>query len=342
MKIVAKIMVVAWLLLTRYSANAATEQTSTHVQASEKCASVITCQPVPCIPQKQANQGTPNVTRAPKTGNPNTNIYIDCAPYAFTTYSSGHWRSESHVKASTKQESESFWALIIKAAKDIVPLFQTLLWLLFSSILIWYYRNELTQLINAIINRIISGSEIETPWFKLKGLQTQTPEQQAKKAERDFAEVNEPEIAIQPTTPTRTEVTPEVLRAKSFQAEDLALRAIQAEYGVPISRQLQAGQNLPLDGVFVKEGTAYIVEVKYSRGSYATGRVQMLLSHMLAGITKFHWRNVKLLLAVVYDDTVDLEKEQTRLAEAVKDSVVDVEIRCFSFKHLAAKFGIAQ
>lgn len=342
MKIVAKILVVAWLLLTQYSAHAAPDQTSTTVHASEKYASVVTCQPVPCIPQKQATQDTPNVTRAPKSGIPTTNIYINCAPSAFTTYSAGHYSNELHIKASTKQEIDSFWALIIKAAKDIVPLFQTLMWLLFSSILIWFYRKELTKLLNAIINRIISGSAIKTPWFTLEGLQTQSPEQQAKKAERDFLEENEPEIAIEPKTSTRTEISPEVLRARSFQAEDLALRAIQAEYGVPISRQLQAGQNMPLDGVFVKDGTAYIVEVKYSRGSYTTGRVLMLLSHILAGITKFHWRNVKLLLAVVYDDTVDPDKEQTRLIEAVKDYVVDVEIRCFSFKDLAAKFGIAQ
>jgi hypothetical protein len=259
------------------------------------------------------------------------NIYINCSPSSFDIYTSSRYKNAMASKIDKK--GDGWLSLISKIAKDIVPLLQTFLWFTLISVVLLVYRKQIEALVEAIRKRVESGSGLKVGFVSIEAdLHPQSPEQQAIKVKQEVTEAT--------TTTTTAAPVPPNLSTRSFLAEDLALRVIQSEYGVPINRQLQAGQNMTFDGVFAKDKASYIVQVKYSRGTYSTSRALMQITQILAGITKYHWKNVTLILAVVFDDSVDLEMEQRRLSEAVKDCGVMVDVRCFSFKHLAKQFGV--
>jgi len=145
-----------------------------------------------------------------------------------------------------------------------------------------------------------------------------------------------------PLSPSPSTFVPrDDLRTSYFQAEDLALRAIQAEYNTPISRQLQAGRDMQFDGFFAKGGTAHIVEVKYSKRPYPTRQILQIVDKIFAGIGRYGWRNVKVIIAVVYgDSSIDLNQRKDDSSKTIEDYEVAVEIRCFSIEQLAQQFGV--
>ena len=55
----------------------------------------------------------------------------------------------------------------------------------------------------------------------------------------------------------------EVLAERSIEAENLALRAVQAKVNVPISRNVALKKNFIVDGAFVLDGVLTVIEVRY-------------------------------------------------------------------------------
>lgn len=333
MKIIMIIILVGLVALTSPTTAANRQPTSIATSDNKTSLGSVLCEP--CVSQptiQKAKQLSRPMIKTQHDPQHYDNIYINCSPYPCTSLTTTQY--ENSINAERNEKEESCLSVLPKVAKDIVPLMQTVLWLAFISVILVVYHKQIYALVETMRKRVESGSGLKVGPVAIEAdLHPQSPEQQAKKAEREVVE------ATTTTTTTPGPVPPD-LRARSFQAEDLALRAIQAEYGVPINRQLQAGSDMQLDGVFTKDGAAHIIEVKYSRGTYPSSRVSMMLNHILAGITKYHWRNVKVILAVVYDDSVDLEMEQRRLSEVAKEFEVIVEVRCFSFKYLTKQFGI--
>jgi hypothetical protein len=227
--------------------------------------------------------------------------------------------------------------------KDLAPLIQTVLWVGLIGGIVWRYSKQIHALLEAIQKRIESGSGIKAGPFEIAALlQPQNPEQQKKNIIQEISEATEVEssVTMPPISPS-TFVSRDDLRTRYFQAEDLALRAIQAEYNIPISRQLQAGRDMQFDGFFAKGGTAHIVEVKYSQRPYPTNQILQIVDRIFAGIGRYGWRNVKVIIAVVYgDSSIDLNQEKGRLLKAIEDYKVAVEIRCFSIEQLAQQFGV--
>lgn len=216
---------------------------------------------------------------------------------------------------------------------------QTILWVGLIGAIIWRYHRQISALLEAIQKRIDAGSGIKAGPFEIAPLQSQDPEQQKKKADEEISEVIESaETAEAIESPLLSEKY-DNLRTRYFQAEDLALRAIQAEYGIPISRQVNVGP-IGFDGLFAKGGTGHIIEVKYSQRLYPADHIRELAERIFSVIARYNWRNVKLIIAVVYgDDSIDLEKERGRLLGSLNTFEGVVDVRCFSLKKLAEQFG---
>ena len=227
--------------------------------------------------------------------------------------------------------------------KEIAPLIQTVLWVGLISGIVWRYHKQIHSLIEAIQKRIESGSGIKAGPFEIASeLQPQDPEQQKKNVTKEISETTEGEPFVKPPVSAPTLALRRDLQTRYFQAEDLALRAIQAEYDIPIGRQLQAGRDMQFDGFFARGGTAHIVEVKYSQRLYPTRQIQQIIEKIFAGVDRYGWRNVKIILAIVYEDSsIDLKQEKERLRKALEDYEEAVDVLCFSFEHLAQQFGVS-
>jgi hypothetical protein len=147
------------------------------------------------------------------------------------------------------------------------------------------------------------------------------------------------------TTPANIHKAGGSLRAKYFQAEDLVLRAIQSEYGATVSRQVTAGADIGFDGTFVSNGRLNIVEVKYlARPSANLARLEASIDRLAQVISRYGWRNVQIILAVVVESPEDTPKVTVRLQRLIDQSSlpVPVIVRCYSFAELQQKFGIAE
>jgi hypothetical protein len=226
--------------------------------------------------------------------------------------------------------------------KDMVPLIQTVLWVGLISVILYRYHRSIEALIASLKARIDSGGGVKVGPVELAALATPlNPEQQAKKLDEEVAQiakVNETghpgEIRVQ---------TGESVRSLYLRAEDLALREIQYEYQVTIGRQIQLGRNLEFDGAFAKDGTLYVIEIKYS-GQKLLPRalIEQTISRLFSRFRDRGWKNTRVIFAVVYgDSSVPIEREQQRIADAIPEYSDKVDIRCYHLEDLAKKFGIS-
>jgi hypothetical protein len=129
-------------------------------------------------------------------------------------------------------------------------------------------------------------------------------------------------------------------RTKALLAEDLALRALQEEYGASIRRQVTAGDDPGFDGAFVVENRLYIVEVKYFRSSFLPDKLESSILRLASSINRYGWTNVQIILAAVFEELDDAYKKTIRLSNAVSASSVPVVVRTFSMAELNARFGV--
>jgi len=226
--------------------------------------------------------------------------------------------------------------------EHIAPLIQTVLWVGLIAGVVWRFNKPINDLLIALHKRIDAGSTIKAGPFELSDqLKPQDPGKQKEKIESELRELLQIETTAAPTpfSPDRRAAT---VQAHYFQAEDLVLRALQAEYGSTISRQVTAGADMGFDGVFVSKGRLHIVEVKYFVGSGAQlDRLRMSVDRIASSLKRYGWRNVQIILAVVFENPDDLVKRSERLKEIAAASTVPVEIRCYSMAELQQKFGVA-
>lgn len=227
--------------------------------------------------------------------------------------------------------------------KEIVSLIQTILWVGLIGGIVWRYHKQIHALLEAIRERIESGSGIKAGPFELASqMQPQDPEQQKKKLAQEMSEASEDRASGEASVSPLTLPPGEDLQTRYTLAEDLALRAIQAEYGVPIGRHLQIGLDLQIDGFFTRGGMAHIVEVRYTHRPYSVHHLQQIVDRILGSISRHGWKNVKAIVAIVYgDDSIDVEKDTERLLRSLGGCKARVDIRCFGFQQLAHEFGVS-
>lgn len=230
--------------------------------------------------------------------------------------------------------------------EHISPLAQTFLWVGLLTACFVKFRNPVYALLVALEKRVLEGSSIKAGPIEIGALMPQLPSRQKEKAAAELQEALSE--ASSSELPTALEPTPQKRRAlyeKYFQAEDLALRAIQAEYGATMRRQVTAGLDRGFDGVFVSNGQLSIVEVKYlSRPSSSMLPLGKAIDGIYASIFRYGWQNARVILAVVVEKMEDVSETTTRLQRFIetKSTPVPLVVRCFSLEELQAEFGFSE
>lgn len=219
------------------------------------------------------------------------------------------------------------------------PLIQTVLWVGLIGVALWYFYEPLHGILIAIQRRIEAGSNVKAGPFEIsEQLKPQEALQQREKMESEVsAALKDPQNEVM----TNSDLSRQKVRiqAKYFQAEDLALRALQAEFGTAISRQVTAGNDEGFDGAFVVNGQFNIVEVKYVLKTISSTKVENVLTRLTSTISRYRWRNVQIILALVYENTADAA-EIERLQRIAQQSSVQTVVRIYSLAQLQAKFGV--
>lgn len=224
--------------------------------------------------------------------------------------------------------------------EHIAPLIQTVLWVGLIAGIVWRFNKPIFDLFVALNKRIVAGSTIKAGPFELSDqLKPQDPSKQKEKAESEVRELLQAETETNSAPPTQRVAR---VQARYFQAEDLVLRALQAEYGTTISRQLTAGADMGFDGAFVIRGQLSIIEVKYFTGHVSVNKLRHSLDRLTASIEQYGWGNVRIILAVVFENSEDIDKvEKSLKEEIVVCTRFWVEVRCYSLQELQQKFGVS-
>ncbi len=225
--------------------------------------------------------------------------------------------------------------------EHVAPLLQTILWVALIGGIVWRFNKPLHGLLTALQSRIDQGSNIKVGPFEIsQAVRPQPVEQQVKRTEAEVTEVIQ---AQDEESDTEANSQPrEAVKSRFLEAEDLALRAIQVQYGKPISRQLSLGPDFGVDGAFTVDGALNIVEVKYlvrpSRGYESIRRTLQSFQQLFADN---HWRRVTVILAVVLQYPSDMEKTKSDLSAIAAQFDFQVAVHCYSVSELRAQFGLA-
>ena len=148
----------------------------------------------------------------------------------------------------------------------------------------WRFHLPIEGLLAALQKRIESGSTIKAGPFEIaEQLRPQYPEEQKKKLDAELLEVGPPSLNEQLSTPSDDY---NFDQAVYLNIEDMALRAIQADYGNTINRQVTTGSDLGFDGAFVINGQLHIVEVKYIQDLTKIRRLRKSVDRIVSTIEK--------------------------------------------------------
>ena len=227
----------------------------------------------------------------------------------------------------------------------IAPLLQTLLWVGLVAGIVIRFHNPIHGLLSALQRRIEAGSTIEAGPFKLgSDVKPTPPEQQRARSETELAQIVneqlfEPVETGTPALPAPPE--PTKLRNRFFQAEELAMRAIQTEFNEPINRQVSIGPGLEADGAFIQNDELHLVEVKFIvRPKNARNTIERTLAHYQRGFGATRRKSVVIVLALVFEYESDVTSSTLEFQEIANASELRVEVRGFSLKQLQATYGL--
>lgn len=223
--------------------------------------------------------------------------------------------------------------------EHIAPLIQTVLWIGLVAGIIWRFNKPLYALLVSLQKRVESGSTIKAGPFEIsQQLRPQDPMSQREKVEAEIRELLEVGPYFPPDTPSKSTKS---IQSRYFQAEDLALRAVQTEYGVTISRQVTAGADRGFDGAFTLGGQLHLVEVKYSFHIITEQVIRASIERMVSSFERYGWRNVQFILVLVYEKPGGIVLDEEKLAEISRSYSGPIEIRKYHFGDLEREFGIS-
>ena len=223
---------------------------------------------------------------------------------------------------------------LLAALAPFAPLGQTLIWALLIVGLIAFFNQPIRKLLEAVQHRVEAGNAVKAGWFELSELKPLSPKQQRDKTKEEV-DISTPTTDGQPPPgPTRSAVV-----ATYLQSEDLAIRAIQTEFDVPVMRQIQGASGAELDAVFVKYGRLHVVEVKtFSRNLY----FELLRSSVarLAQATKvMGGQRARLILAIVYTGSEPASDIKAKIRESIVGITPEVDLRVYTLSYLKEQFA---
>jgi hypothetical protein len=240
------------------------------------------------------------------------------------------------------------------------PVVETLVW---AALIVWLVRKFYRPLLKVLITiqrRIAAGHGFETPWLKFPAASAQD---QIEKKQEEVSQLLEAQAPPAPPanapvqTPLPQEPTikwesstvvskdkRERLFARVSEAENLAINALQAKVGVPISRNVSLAPRYIADGVFEENGRLTVVEVKYITSLTLIDNIIPRAIHQVrSAIGRMRRRDFLTAKAVIV-----LVVSHSRLVQPLKDLVEmqytemtaeRVKFEVFSLYALRREFG---
>jgi hypothetical protein len=226
----------------------------------------------------------------------------------------------------------------IAALGPLVPLIQTILWVSLILFLVLWLNKPIRQLLAAVRQRVETGSAVKAGWFELSELRTQPVEQQLLRTKEDAAEVarstqeNSEKDHGENAAPLKT--------SNILLAEDLALRALQADLGVPFNRQISLGPDTGVDAAFARNGKLNLIEVKFFPGPAEPRLVREALDRLSASVKALHWGNVQFIAILVFQHREDVYLPAVGFNDALRGMDIPVEIKTYALSELMSRFGV--
>ena len=129
----------------------------------------------------------------------------------------------------------------------------------------------------------------------------------------------------------------------AFVAEELALREIQREFGVAISRAVRLGPDVGVDGIFAIGGRGYGVEIKLVRGPLHDNEIARTVRKLADAVKHYGWKNFAIVLALVIDSdsAVDLNRVRELVDRVAAGTGIETIVRVYDLQPLQRAYGVA-
>ncbi|KFC75626.1 hypothetical protein FG93_00648 [Bosea sp. LC85] len=235
------------------------------------------------------------------------------------------------------------------------PVIQTILWVGLIGVIGWKYHGHIERLLTSLQKRIDSGGGLKIGPVSLDELKPQTEEAQRQAVQNEVAVAASEQSALEaPQQPgaERVEMPPEPEPASSLRQsptgvaerallmEDLALRALQLEYGAAITRQISIA-NVLVDGFAMINGSPHLFEVKYSRlrGS-RPDRLERAAYRLKGLVSQMNWHRAVIIICQVYEsDFTSPRLGQGQDPHLTGSDSVTVRFRSFRSSELLKRFA---
>ena len=215
-----------------------------------------------------------------------------------------------------------------------VPLGQTLLWTFLIVGLVIWFNLPLRKVLDAIQRRIDAGSAVKAGWFELSELKPLSPEQQREKTKQEVADVIENRgSSLTPALPG------ENVAAMYLQSEDLALRAVQTEFDVPVVRQVEGAGAAKFDAAFVKDGRLHVVEVKTYTKQLGFERLRVSIARIAEATKATGGPRSRLIVAIVHTGPEGESEIKAKVREVLANLALEIDVRVYSLAYLKQEFG---
>lgn len=243
-------------------------------------------------------------------------------------------QSKSEVEDGRKVLAESNYVWL-EFARTIVGVFGHIWWPCVALYFLKRFKKEISELISGI-------ALLEWGDKKLKIDRKVRPIDQKRDVRRSVDEINEVLGIVPGENPIN--ITPDVratAMSRYMLSEGLVMRALQAEYGVPIKRNVTAGSDDGFDGFFTFGNSTYVIEVKYFKNLSNRMVERGSLLRLSASIKDYGWKDAHIIFAQVFEGSVPAIDSQG-LARLINEIETPFSIRRYSLKELEAQFGIGE
>lgn len=122
---------------------------------------------------------------------------------------------------------------------------------------------------------------------------------------------------------------------KIYLVEDLVLRDLEAEFSVSMQRQIKfQGSDFGVDGMFVKGGEGFGVEIKYAQGPLGMNSINQVVHYWRVATERFGWKKFNFILAVVYDSLSQeqIEEDKTRITSILREISDVFSARAYNYR----------
>ena len=172
-------------------------------------------------------------------------------------------------------------------------------------------------------------------------LKTLSLSEQKEKVEKEVEEI----ISETPSIKEFDESRKDSIIKKIYLVEELVLRDLETEFSVSMQRHVKfQGADFNVDGMFVKDGKGFGVEIKYARGRLGINAIKQVVGYWRVASDRFGWKRFNFILAIVYDglSPEQIEKDKARITDILRETADVFSVLAYSYKDLLSKYGIRE